>query len=154
MELTLTPRLSIFAIRARYFSAIERADSLPDFIAFCNSAIVTSSMSAKAALDSSDGWEARAFIRKGLTPATTPLSRQSCRNFRRFTELAALFFFSRFIEALAIRTSASAIGRARHALKIGKIYGKNLVRIPPVDSAELCKDFWTCELVPLELERQ
>src|SRR5437868_7813172 len=103
MELMAGPRLSIFAIRARYFSAIERADNLPDFIAFCNSAIVTSSISAKAALDAVEALAERALIRKGLTPATTPLSRQSCRNFRRFTELAALFFFSRFIKALAIR---------------------------------------------------
>src|SRR5947209_393598 len=115
MELTAGPRLSSLAIRVRYFSTIERAEFRPDFISFCNSAIVTSSKSAKAGFD--EEVEGRVFIKgsKGASPTLRLPITQSCKNFLRSMEFDELFFF-RFIEASLF--SFSALAKSDAALKI------------------------------------
>ena len=76
------PRLSISLIRARYFSAIERAVYLPDFIPACKSLMVASSISKGFTGTglSEDGAKA------ALVNALPPPSRLACRKILRFIQ--------------------------------------------------------------------
>ena len=83
--LTLGPLLSIAAIRARYFSAIECAVYFPDFIPSCNSPIVISSNSnaGTSAATSLPRAAANTGCKTGPAAAATPPSKLACKNVRR-----------------------------------------------------------------------
>ena len=86
--LTPGPCLSIASIRARYFSAIECAVYMPDFMPSCKSAMVFSSNSNEGTSTRCVPCEfsratAKADLVKGAAAAVAPPIRLSCRNLLR-----------------------------------------------------------------------